>query len=422
MFFKYLLLFSAGLLCQYGAVAAEWKAEPALNLSSVYNDNIGIRSNNVRNSTGYTVAPGLELRVQEPNWDVGFDARVKVTRYNDIDDADSDNYFFNLKSGYATERHKFRLSGSFSRNNTFDTDYDTELDAAGRTDDHTEQETTIITPLWEWQMSESSTVSVALSSSDIEYDEVTSGNYLSYRLNGITIGSSWSLSKVSNVGLQFKYEAYESEKAPFEYQTVNFENYRDYEKFVYQFTYGYQMSERSNVNMTLGTRKIESTIHDIPVGCSLPNPFIPDGCFVYTIGDSENSEDGVEASFDYHHSTEVSLLKASVSRAVQPSIFGGAQEEKSMAIQYQSNISERLSGRLILDAKEIKSVDEFNSQNDYRRYRFEPRLAWRLKKDWVLSVAYRHIRQQMIETNDDGDSNIIYVSLGIFWPRLASTY
>lgn len=110
--------------------AAEWKTEPSLYLRAEYNDNIRMRAenNNPESSTGYSLSPRVKFSGEEQRlWDMAIDARGKITRYQDIEDADSENAFFVFDGGRQTERTVWRLSTSFERNSTFDTDFDTEL-------------------------------------------------------------------------------------------------------------------------------------------------------------------------------------------------------------------------------------------------------------------------------------------------------
>jgi len=401
--------------------AAEWTLEPALSLISVYNDNVGMRSSNEQSATGYTVAPRIDLKGQEPNWDVGMNALIRTTRYNGVEDVDSDTYFLTLANGYKTERHNFRLDGSLSKNTNYDTNYDTQLPSAGLVDDRTITKTTQITPSWSWRTSESSTLSVSLSTTDIHYEKVTTYDYRDYQVDSATVKSSWDIGERSQLGFTLSYSDYQNDKRSFAILTQQFTQYLEYQNSVYQLDYVFEPSELSKLSLSVGSRKLDSVSHDEYVSCSLYNPFTGQ-CLAPVFADIDRSDDGTVVSFDYTSLTEISSLSASASRIVVPSSYGGAQEQVEAIIRYKRNISERFSTALILNARETTAIGGLDTRGDRKRQRIEPKFIWKISKFWALDMSYRFIKQNLTATDTDSESNEIYVNLNMRWPRLASTY
>lgn len=399
--------------------AAEWSTEPSVKIDSAHNDNVGMRSADERSSSSYTLAPGVKFEGREVNWDVAMSALVKATRYSQADNSDSDNYFFNLGGGYSIERQTFRLDSSFIRNTTYDTDYETALPDAGLTADITERETTTFKPSWQWQTSESSMLSVSASTNDIQYDEVSSTIYRSYQLDSLIVKNMWNLTARSRLGFTLSYEQYENEKNVITLLDVDFIEYQEYKQYVFQLDYLFSMTETSKLNLSVGSRKMDSVSHSEPVGCLVG---FGDVCLLPELEDVARSNNGAVVTFEYSHSNEVSSFSTALSRIVVPSSYGGAQEQDLLTIQYDTSLSERWRAGLLLEGRETTSIEGLDSRSDRTIYRFEPRLSWRLKRDWSLSLSYRHLKQNLAETDVDSESNIILVSLNMKWPRLASTY
>lgn len=423
MLHRRLLIVTAGMLVLHAVEAAEWTTEPGLQLTAIHNDNVGMRSVDEVSSTGYTVAPHVNFAGREINWDVGMNALVKATRYNTVDNADSDNYFFDLGGGYSTERHTFRLDSSFSRNNTYDSDYNTELPDAGLTDSFTERETTTIAPSWQWRTSESSAFSLSLSSNDIEYDEVSNTSYRGYQLDSATIKSLWNISARSQLGFTLSYEEYENDKRLITILTTDFDEFQEYKQYIYQLDYVYNLAETSQLNISLGSRKMDSISHAYPLSCSLALPdFLGGECVVPVLGDFKRSNNGAVASINYSHSNEVSSISTSLSRIVVPSSYGGAQEQDTLSLLYDRELSERWRTSLILDARETTAIEGLDASADRTRYRMEPKIIWKLKKNWDLVFSYRYLKQNLTETDTDSKSNLILINLHMGWPRWASTY
>ena len=399
--------------------AAEWSATPGLNITAHHNDNVTMRSSNELSSAGYSVTPRLDLAGREENWDMNMRTVVRSTRYRDLDNADSDNYFFNLGGGYNTETQRFGLATSFTRNNTYDTDYDTQLPGAQLVDDHTERETTQFTPYWTWQMTETGTLDVSLISQDVEYDEVTTLSYKDYQIDTAQIRSIWNLTSRSQLGFSLQYQMYTSEKFPFTYQGQSFEDYTEFDNQSYRMEYTYQLSESSRFDASLGKRRTTTTFHSQAVGCLASLGTI---CLLYEIGDVEITDDGADLALEYSHSNEVSSFQVSLSRMVQPASFGGAQEIDKVVLNYKYSWSERIKSRILLEAFETTSIDGLDAANDRERYRIEPRLSWKLAKDWQLDLSYRHISQTLTQTGVDSQSNMFIVGLNMTWPKLFSTF
>lgn len=414
--------------------AAEWKTEPSIFLKTEYNDNVTMLADTVEaeSSTGFTIQPRIKLAGEELFlWDMAIDAIGKITRYQDIEDADSENVFFVFDGGKQTERSDWRLNTSFERNSNFDTDFDTENPDAGLFDDHTERKTASVSPSVKWSMSEASQIVFSVISTDVSFDEVTNNNLQNYDYDSASLNAYWLVQQNHQLGFTGTYSEYDSPEADFSYK-----------QNVFQVDYTYTINEISNVNISLGQRKLDSTLTDVTVQCEVNGELIPigdistNGVCPATVGniftgifpvtpvldDISNEDDGLVINVSYFSKSETASHSFFGGRKIIPSSFGSAQEERSATYQFNINNTERLSTSLTISGSDTETVSGVDSSNDRTRYRFEPSVTYRLSKNWNFNVLYRRIEQNLSNSDEDSTSNAVYLNLYLHWPKLATTY
>ncbi len=113
-------------LCLCGACTimpvngVELTTEPELNFGIQYDDNVRLLSISPESSTAYTLSPAVKFVAEEHLlWDVSFNARGKMTRFQDVEDIDSDNVLLELDGGSSTELTALRLKLSLDKNSNF---------------------------------------------------------------------------------------------------------------------------------------------------------------------------------------------------------------------------------------------------------------------------------------------------------------
>lgn len=398
--------------------AAEWKSEPGVSLNGQYNDNVRMRSdqNNPEATTGYTFVPRIKFSGEEQNlWDMSVDARGRVTRFQDIEDADSEDIFFAFDGGRNTELSVWRLNASFARNTNFDTDYDTQNSDVGLLDDRTERKTATVAPSVRWIISETSQMSFSLTSIDVSYDERITQNVQNYDYDSAQYSVFWRLGQNHQLGFTGTYSEYDSPEANFAWDNTEL-----------SLDYTYTISQASSLTMSIGGRELASTVTDgLLVGCSDAAQFQNFGtCFFATpiTEDLVGEDTGTVTDISYISNSETTSHSFSGGRTVVPSSFGSAQEQRKLSYLFNKKHTERFSSALILDASETETLSGVDSSNDRTQYRIEPSLNYRLSKNWKLKFIYRYIEQHLIDSDQDSSSNAVYINLNIHWPKLASTY
>jgi len=416
--------------------AAEWKSEPSINFRTQYNDNVRMRAeeNNPEGSAGFTLEPRIKFAgIEQQLWDMSIDAVGKITRFQDIEDGDSENLFFVFDGGKQTERTDWRLNTKYSRNTNFDTDFTTENPDAGILDDRTERTTVSISPSVSWSTSQTSQVSFSISTVDLSFDEVSRSNYRDSNTDKADFSAYWQVTQRHQLGFTTSYTESDTPEADF-----------SYDQTVLQLDYTYTINKLSKLSFSLGGRRLNSLKENVLVACEANNVVVPIEQFASnecpllagdpTSGQTfpvtpvlenvKNKDDGTVVNLSYSSETERSSHRLNGGRTVVPSSFGGAQEVRDASYQFSLKNTERLTTKLILSASESSTISGTASSfsNDRTRYRVEPSVSYRLTKNWNLQFIYRYIQQDFSDSSRDSTSNAVYINLYLHWPRLATTY
>jgi len=417
------LLFSSTLFSEVHA--AEWVVEPTLTLGSTYNDNITFRETDEIDDTFTTLDARLNSQIKEQIWGVNLDGRVRRSQYSSDVGSDTNNIFFKLGGNYRAELHSWNLDADFERNTTFDEDFDTQL-SANDLDAETEREKISLSPGWAWTMSQAWSLQASLQTTDIKYDEVNSLDLSDSETNSGQLRTKYQLDDVSDVSVSVGYGKTKRD------QDKRKSGFYEYENTNYQLSYNYQPSENSTFNIGLGRRNTETNATNVPFcnsdGGDLSGIFTVNDCPTFYIDvyldvksvDSADKGDTYSISYDYTH--EVSSYSIAFNQSVTTSSNGFAQESDDYNIRYYRKTSETVSVNLILNASRTTSIDSLSASEDRDIIRIEPSISWRFSKDSRLSAGYRYRQQTYSVSNDETESNSIYINLSFFWPKSMSSY
>ena len=417
MFFKSLILnvLTISLLTASVVQAAEWKLEPSVGMSTQYNDNVGMRTeaNNPVGSTGYILDPKINIVAEEQYlWDMSLSTRAKFTRYQDIENSDSNNIYLDFGSGWQTERAMLRLSAGFTRNTNFDDDYDTESPLAGLIDDKTERETTSLSPSVRWNLSKTSRIIFSVSTTDISYNEVTSTSFRDYTNDSVKFKWDWQVFQKHTFGYTASYSEQETPKINYTSDTS-----------VLSVDYTHNFNQSSDLIFSLGGRRTNSS--EI-IRCVTPGEFEFTGTCRFSdpiYSDMKTgTDDGVNVNLSYSNQTERASSSFNASKNVVSSSAGIEQVQTSVNYKFSFKNTERFTSSLLLDGSESETIGGGGTSNDRTRYRVEPSIYYKLNRDWALSFKYSYINQNITDTDEDSTSNAVYINLSLNWPKLATTY
>lgn len=408
--------------------AAEWKLSPSLTSRVQYNDNPRLLPDSFEpeGSTVYTLNPRLAMSAEEFNrWDAALDINAKLTRYEDIDDADNNNVFVALDTGRKTELTEWRLGARVEENTNFDSDFDTKTPDSGLfLDDKTVRNTRSVTPSVQWMLSQTSMLNFSLGRTDVSFDETSNTNYSDYTYDNLQLSYTWLYSENHRIGLTGVYSEFESPETNF-----------SYDQTVLSLDYTYTINETSNISMSVGKRELDSLVEDATVACEgngvvVPIEQFPEGeCppslfFEITpvLDDITRKNDGTVVNLAYSNQYQRSSFKLDMSRSVIPSSFGNAQEEKRAGLFASHALTERLNTDIKFSASETRTLEGSSTINDRDRMQLSTSIVYKLSRDTNLSLRYTYIEQTFIATDQDSSSNALMINLHMGWPRLATTY
>jgi len=205
---------------------------------------------------------------------------------------------------------------------------------------------------------------------------------------------NWQLLENHKIGFTSSYAEYDSP-----------DNNLAYNQSVLQMDYTYTINPLSNISVSFGGRRLDSTISSGPVPVNTQN-------------------NGTVTNVSYNATTETMSHSFRGGRTISPSSFGGAQERLNVTYQLSVKNTERFTTKLILDAFETDTVQGGNRQFDRTQYRIEPALMYRLSRNWNLEFRYRYLNRSFTNPNPNGDaeSNALYINLFLHWPKLVSSY
>ncbi len=404
-------------------IAAEWKLSPSLISRVQYNDNPRLYPDSVEpeGSTVYTINPQLSMSAEElKRWDAALNINAKLTRYADIDNADNNNVFVTLDTGWQTELTEWRLGARVEENTNFDSDFDTQTPDSGLfLDDKTVRNTRSLTPSVQWMLSQTSMLNFSIGLTDVSFDETSNENYSDYTYDNLQLSYTWLFSENQRVGLTGSYSEFDSPESDF-----------SYDQTVLSLDYTYTINETSNISMSVGSRQLDSLAEDVTVGCengfigTLPDPTTGEcpALFNPVLDDITQKNDGTVVNLSYSNLYQRSSFRLDMSRSVIPSSFGSAQEEKRAALSANHALTERLNTDIQFSASETRTLDGVTSINDRDRMQLSASLVYKLNRDTNLSLRYNYVEQTFIATDQDGSSNAVMIYLYMGWPRLATTY
>lgn len=149
------------------AQSAEWYWLPEVKLSTEYNDNPGYRSSNRRSARADRVNAEVTAGVRQPSREVSVSAGYRDTRYNKkVTDSDERDIKLSSDGFQRFQRHQLGLSVEYKK----EASIRSRIEDLGVDRGDIDKESFVYSPNWSYQLSDTSTIQVALSKLKVEYD------------------------------------------------------------------------------------------------------------------------------------------------------------------------------------------------------------------------------------------------------------
>lgn len=387
--------------------AAEWVAEPSIQLRGEYNDNIRLTTADTDSTWAATLEPSLRLARRTEVWELGANARLRGTRYTGERQLDTVDRFLDARLQRRFERGSLDASAGFSRDTTLQTE-SLDLDT-GLVTNKVDRTSRNLRLAGRSMLSERSFLEASLSWRDVEYGSNAGGNLLDY--------DYWTPSLTLSHQLSAKTQLFGVlSHSRLEYDTASeFESKTD----SLQIGASHAFTETWSLSGSVGGRRTR-TSSLVPV--AVPRPgfeiFFP---FIYDVELEPRSgrTTGLVYNLNLDRELERGDVRLSATRSVTPSSTGTETDTTSLSLEFGHRFTAQVSGRLAASYLQSESVGGTETLADAKRYRLSPSLSWRLDRDLVLKSGYHYTRIKRDVTDRDADSHAVYVSLGYSWPRMA---
>lgn len=404
-----LLALAIALASSPGVNAAEWVAEPVVNLREEYNDNIRMTELDHSSVWGTTLDPRVKLSRRSELWDLSGNARLRASKYAGEDGLDTTDSFLDIAAKRQFERGSWQASASQVNDTTLQNE---ELDLdTGLTYTQVGRTTRSVHIAGEYLFTEATWLEASIDYSNLGYDQGETYGLLDY--DYLTPG----LRTVHQLDLQTQIFAIVNRSK------VSYETDTDLESNTDSLQLGasYDITETWKVKGSVGSRRT-NTSSMVPTGVPRPGledfyPYIYD--IVYVPRDSEST--GLVYNATLTRKLETGEFSIDASRAITPSSTGTDTDTTSIDLNGMYMLDAKLSASLAVSYLQSATVGGTSTQADNDRFRISPGIHRRLDRDWNLSAGYTYGRTEYKNrsTNNNASSNAVYINLGYAWPRIS---
>lgn len=387
--------------------AAEWLAEPSLQLRGEYNDNVRLTTADTDSTWAATLDPRLRLARYSELWELDANARLRGTRYTGERRLDTVDRFLDGSLQRRFERGSFDASAAYTRDTTLQGEYlDQDTGLLTNQVDRTRRDLRLA---GSGMFTERTFLEASLSWQDLEYQEGTVNNLFDYDYLTPSLQLSHQLNPKTQVFAVLSHSR-------LEYDTAS-----EYESRTDSLQLGasHAFTETWTLNGSLGSRRTRtSSLVQVAVprpGFESLFPFVYD--LVLEPRDSRTT--GLVYNLNLTRELETGDISLAASRSVVPSSTGSETDTTSVDLVFGHRFTSQLSVRLAASYLQSETVGGTRTLADAERYRLAPSLNWRPTRDLTLVAGYSYTRIQREIASSDADGNAVYMSLGYRWPRMA---
>ena len=384
--------------------AADTYVVPAVELRVEHNDNFGLVPGGSPDSSilGYIADAQALIGIDTARSQTSLRPRVKFQEYPDVDDLDWSRQvtpvegFLDLVTRYQWERSDFRLIGRYSRQDSYnvetpsgiydplDPSYGQDPDSA-RTQVGETRDRFQLQPTYSYALSERTRIGVGGDYQNVRYDSEGVQTKLDYDFAVVDGFVTWSLSPVSD----FTVSAYASNYTA---MTDALGDVSETDAYGGRVGYAYRWSNLSGIEAELFYERDDIT--DL------------------ILGGSEQSTSGWGGNVMAYWRQEVSGWRFTVGRNFRPTSDGRKAEVGDFRLQYDRNLSERLSLQAAARYETRDSIAATLLSDDRDYARMDLALQWFIRPTWYLSGGYSYLWQDREQNPEDADNNQFFLAVG----------
>lgn len=404
------------------ANAAEWVAEPSVNLRGQYDDNFRLTNDPHDSVWGTILDPRLKLSRRSELWELSATGRVRGAHYTGQDGLNTVDNFFDLAAERSLERGSLTASGSLINDTTLQNEYlDFDTGLTVRQIDRTRQTARLS---GEYKFTEATWVEASANYNTVEYEDASN--------SGLSDYTYWtpSVQVVHQLDEQWQVFGVLSRTA----SDYDLSAPQSSESTTDSLSLGgsYDLTETWNITASVGNRRTETDSEILRY--AVPDNVIPDcqddgginlggGIIIPCpiILEAIHSEStGLVYDASLTREFETGSLRLSGSQSVMPSSNATDYESTRISLDGTYRFSAKLSAALAVSYYQSTTVEETTGSSETNRYRISPSLAWNLDRSLVLNTGYIYTQVERGGGGDNTvDNNAVFVGLGYSWPRMA---
>lgn len=377
------------------ASAADVKTQPMLDVRVEQNDNFGLVPGGSPDSDvyGYVAEGQLLMSIATPRGNTTLRPRIRYQEYPDREDLEQFEGFVDMNSRYLWERSSLEVIGHLSHedlynNETAGGNFDpTDPNGGGGSDSgnidfgQTRDEIEL-QPTFEHRLSERTRIGIGAELSAVRYDaDVGVETKKDYDFGLGNAYLKWALDPVSDVSAGAYASRYDASDDSETIDAVGA-----------QVGYEYRWSEQVGLQGTLFYEQNDITEY-----------------FPVAFNESTSNFGGYITAY---RRLEVSQWQVSLGRSFLPTGDGGKSTVDQFRLQYQRDLSPRLSFR---GAGRYETRNGLGTQGggvDRDFARVDLSLKWMATRNWFIGGGYAYMWEDRATATQDGVNNKIYANFG----------
>ena len=379
------------------ASAARFDFVPQIEVGAEHNTNLLVEPGDSDSSQGYLADLSALFSITSPRWSTTVIPHLHYQEYPDFEEVSSVEGDLDFLSRYKSERSSFSVGGRYEQRDELSAELpDAQFDQlnpnlenspdAGRVRVGATRQMAVINPAYNYDVSERIGLGLSSLYQIVEYDPTDAGyNDFDYYQAELAISRAFS----RRVRLSMRPYV-----ARFDAKDI------DSQTDVIGTALGAEM--RWSETLTGGLR-ISYERNDIQ------ETFAGSGGTLVRVDEKVNAWG---ATFDLTRRMQASSLLLSIGRRITPSGAGGMYRTDEIQVQYDKELSQRLTAvaAVLLMRDESLSGDNAISEGDYAVTNFD--LQWLISRTWYVRAGYAFIWQESKEDSASAKNHRLTLSFG----------
>ncbi len=368
---------------------AEWSVRPTFQTRGQYNDNL--RLTNQRHKPVWTTwfGPNVQLKYATETLSITANPKLEYVLYfGDRTNETFVNHFIPLSGEYLTERDRYALDFSSSRENSLVSD----LEESGVVTDFRQRSRQEVDVFWDRVLTERMTLQSSYQFADVSYDDGIEVGLFDFQTHTGSVGGIYQFTEETDVQITSWYSNFHSTDIGYLSQS-----------------YGLNLGLSHNFSETF-SGSINGGVRKVKISSRSMRGRQRDSSFVWVMSTSVEKE------------WERTRLNVSYNRQLTPSGQGVLLTTDRFQSQLSHSVIEkRLS--VALDGSYVfnDSVGSSDQRDRFRKSQYwqvRPSCSWHWQENVVLNLSYRFAQRiQKTANGRTASSNAVNVGLTYTWPK-----